>query len=308
MNLYQLVYFLSCFIGGLILLYLTFTGLMSYKRLPNRPTLYLIAVFLLLAIMMFIYSLTPLLIEGQDFLAEITLGGGFILAMFVPPIYIEYFHKIYRKIAYISPIFYITVGGGFVMLFFQPWEIQYASYLHGFSHTFSDFFLIIFFIQLACLFFTMVQTFRVIKKGVDDELMNIDQIITEGTDNQELGFNMGTRKENLRGKNRILNYILFSYFLGICIICIGLLIPESFIDAFGVLLIAAPQAYFYSRDKEILVYLSAQTLREDTKDLQKKLSALHKQSTEFPQILETEIQSMVDFIEKADEILRDRDK
>ena len=87
-----------------------------------------------------------------------------------------------------------------------------------------------------------------------------------------------------------------------------MLIQESFIDAFGVLLIYAPQAYFYSRDKEILVYLSAQTLREDTKDLQKKLSALHKQSTEFPQILETEIQSMVDFIEKADLIIRDRNK
>ena len=60
-----------------------YTGILNYKKSRNKNTLYLIISFALLAIMMYSISLAPLLIDGQDFLAEITIGGAFILAMIV---------------------------------------------------------------------------------------------------------------------------------------------------------------------------------------------------------------------------------
>jgi len=69
-----------------------------------------------------------------------------------------------------------------------------------------------------------------------------------------------------------------------------------------------PQAYFFSRDNEILIHLLTYKVREEAKDLQKKLAILHKQVATFPQTVELEIQSMVDFIERADRLLCDREK
>ena len=154
----------------------------------------------------------------------------------------------------------------------------------------------------------MVQAFRVIKARVDDELKNVNQILKEGTDNQELMLLMENRKENLRGRNRMLNYIVLSVFLGFCAVCFGLLVPMSYMDTIGVLIVATPQAYFYSRDKEIMIYLSAQKVQEDTINLKKGINTLRHQSKTLPQIVESEIQSMVEFIEKADLILPHRNK
>jgi hypothetical protein len=308
LNWYPVINFIISFIGIPFFLYLAYTGVLSYKRSRNKNMLYFISSFTLFALMMFLYSFTPFLAKGQDFFAEITLGGSFILSMLILPIYIEYFHGIYKNIQYISTIFYFAVGGGFVMLFFQPWEIQYANDLHGYSQTISDLLLICMFIQFACVFFTMIQAYRVIKTKVNDEFMNVDQILKESTDNPELLLLVENRKDNLHRKNRVLNYIIFSYFLGICVICIGLLFPLSYIDSLGILIIAVPQAYFFSRDKEILVYLSAQKLQEDTKGLQTKFSKLHQQSNEFPHVIGVEVQSLIDFIEKADLILPHRKK
>jgi hypothetical protein len=58
----------------------------------NNNSLYFILSCVLLALMMFLYSFTPFLNEGQDLFAEVTLGGSFILSMLILPIYMEYFH------------------------------------------------------------------------------------------------------------------------------------------------------------------------------------------------------------------------
>ena len=308
MNWFLLSKFLISFAGIPVSLYLTYTGLINYKRSKTKYTLYYIIAFALLAFALVVYTPTALLTKDQDLIAEFTLGGSFILMMIVLPIYIEYFHGIYKRVPYISQIFYYAVGGGFVTLFFQPWEIQYKSDFYGYCQCLSDITVFCLFTQFTCIFIIMFQTFRVIKTKVDIDFVNATQIFKENSDNQEIVLSLKDRKNNLKGKKRVLNYILLSYLIGICLIGIGFLISGSYWDSVGILVIVGPQAYFFSRDNDILVYLSAQKVREETMKLKKELNTLHWRSTTIPKNVEVEIESMVDFIEKADLILPHRNK
>jgi hypothetical protein len=300
--------FLISFAGVPVSLYLMYNGIVNYKKSKSKSTLYYVISFGLLALAMILFTPTALLREGQTFFAELTLGGSFILMMILPVAYIEYFHGIYMKVPYFSKLFYFAVGGGFVTLLFQPWEIRYINTFYGFSQRLSDILIICMFIQLMCIFIIMVQTFRVIKAKLDTELVDETQKPEEDLDDQKSVPHSMDYKKLIQGKKRILNYIALSYLVGMCLIGLGLLIPGSYWDSVGIVVVVGPQAYFFSRDNEILVYLSTQKIREGTIKLKKDLNKLHQQSITLPKNVEVEIQSMVDFIEKADLLIRTRGK
>ena len=130
--------FLISFAVVPVSLYLTYTGIMNYKNSKTKYTLYYVFSFGLLTFAMILYVPTALLSEGQDFFAELTMGGSFVLMMVLPLVYIEYFHGIYMKVPYFSKLFYFAVGGGFVALLFQPWEIYYINTFYGYDQRLSD--------------------------------------------------------------------------------------------------------------------------------------------------------------------------
>jgi hypothetical protein len=108
-------------------------------------------------------------------------------------------------------------------------------------------------------------------------------------------------------KMKRLDIILYSTIIGAVLVLLGLF-PQSYaLDSMGTFFIFYPQAYVLSKDREIFSYLFTQKVKEDTLDLQKEFIRLQRQTEVTSQIPHAEIQTLIDFIEKADTFLFEED-
>ncbi|OLS26676.1 MAG: hypothetical protein HeimC3_07780 [Candidatus Heimdallarchaeota archaeon LC_3] len=287
----------------LVILFLLNINLSTFKKSSRKKTWFNFFIALgLFAVSMAVFSIAPFITKGQDMLAELSLGGGLILVMIGMIFYAEYWHTIYKKIPWFSKLFYFVAGAGLVLLLYHPWEIYYNEN-YGYTQKLSEIFLGILIIQFICGIMIVTQSLRGIKMRLDSKILIFEDFIQNQFDpNQE-------RSELIEGKNSLIkkkkrfDFIIISYFLGLIFVILGIMFPDTIIlDSIGVLIAFGPHAVILSKDEELIFYLLSQKVQEEEETLQKKVTLLHQQFNGSSEVPQTEIQALINFIEKADSI------
>ncbi|MHA1991532.1 MAG: hypothetical protein ACW981_20510 [Candidatus Hodarchaeales archaeon] len=307
MDIFQLIRFVTPFIAIFVMLYIVKQNLSNQRDNTEKEML----LYLTLGLGLFIiglasYSITPFLTESQVLLAEFALGGSLIFIELGLIFYIEYWHSLYKRIPWISMIFYYATGAMFLLLLSNPWEINYVDD-YGYSQNISDTFLVVVGIQFICLIIVIFQSIRNIKESLDNKITIIETISKEKSDIQDTNL-ISRRKHELARKKNSLDLILISFLIGASIAALGLLPGVVLLESIGALIAFLPQAYILSKDHELLIYLLTQRVKEEKISKIKEKSIMPLESIDSSQIPITEIQSLVSFIEKADQIFFEKKK
>lgn len=265
--------------------------------------IYFIIALAITVIGMLLYSMAPFLKEEQKFLAEISLGGSLVLYMIALIFCFQFWQILYHEVPWISKTFYLATGAGFISLLNDPWEIYIVENL-GFHQTVSFQLIVLIIIQGGCTFIITFQTIYIIREKIDQEFV-LTEKFRQGYVRSESKRKISvTRKQNLLAKKKHLNLIIYSWLIGLFLTTIGFALPGPYgfnLDTIGALIIIVPQAYILIRDKELLLSLRVQKTRDKAIKLQESFSKLQQQLSH--QILKTEVQALVKFIEKADSLL-----
>ncbi len=305
MNTIQLLRFIFPLFAGLILSYVSLNAFILFKRNPKDNFLfYFIIALIFMAVNMLIYSITPFLEVGQESLAEITLGWSIILIMIAIPFYAHYLHLIYQEISWISKIYYIASGAGFISLLNNPWKIYMVENL-GFYQDVSLLLIILLSIQGGYIFILSIQALNTIQERIELELTFIGKNLKKSANdgNRKISSVMKKQKQ-LLSKKRNIDLLKASWTIGIFLTILGLALPGTLysnLDSIGMVIIFFPQAYFLTRDRDLLITLNVHKARDSAIQLQKSLSKLQKQLPQ--QVFSADVQSLLKFIEKADSLL-----
>ncbi|MHA1972269.1 MAG: hypothetical protein ACTSW1_04710, partial [Candidatus Hodarchaeales archaeon] len=196
-------------------------------------------------------------------------------------------------------LFYYSTGACFVLFFYSPWTICYTEKI-GYCQAISDILLIAIFIQIFAVFLLVYQTFKRIKSRINDEISHLKKSIVFGS-----GKNLSLLEQIpvLENKLNIFRMIVFSLFFGGFITFLGLteMFMYSSIDTIGFVIAFLPQAYYLSINSDFYLYLLVNKARINTIELEKTLSAIQKSDQVF---FASEIQPLLEFIEKSDFLLR----
>lgn len=258
-----------------LLIYLILKGVFSYKDFfKNRLSLYFTLSLGCLAFSFIFYCIPPFLARDQVLLAEIAFGVNFFLVMLTLVFYIEYFHTLYRVVPFFSKLFYYAAGAGFFSLLFDPWKITYLENL-GFNQSISDLLLGSILIQTLCMVVIVFRAMQSMKASFDYKM----QATSISSD----------RINDVKSKKRRIDLISLGFVFGAFFGILGLIFPTSYLDILSTLIVFVPQAYIFSRDREMIIYLLAQKIRARTEDLQKSMKILQNQSEVSNVILRTEV-------------------
>ena len=304
MNPYLILRWFIPFIATLILSYVCLQSILIYRRNPkDKFLIYFIIGLTIATISVFLYSMTPFIKEEQKILAEISLGGSIVLYMIALIFCVQFWQILYREVPWISKTFYFATGAGLVSLLNDPWEIYIIENL-GFHQTVSLQLTVLIIIQGGCTFIITFQTVHTIREKIDQEFVLTKKLRQGHVRSESKRKSSVTRKRNLQARKKRLNLIIYSWLIGLFLVTIGFALPGPYgfnLDTIGGLIIILPQAYLIARDKELLVSLRVQKTRDKAIKLQESFSKLQQQLSH--QILETEVQALVKFIEKADSLL-----
>lgn len=304
MNIYGLLGFIISIIATVIIFYITVNGILLYRQNPkDKFLIHYVLTTSTFGFSVFLYSWTPFLIKGQEFLAEITLGGSLILIQIGAVFYIQYLHRIYPEDSWFPKLFYFATGGGFLSLFNEPWVIFFIEG-KGYCQDISIQLLVPLLLQGGCIFLTLFQAFSVIKKRIDQEIILTQQTQQEFISKEGTEESPKQRTKNLFEKKKRLNLIIISWIIGFLLLFLGLIFPghsNFHLDSLGAVVIFLPQAYVFTKDKDLIVSLSVHKAKKSVYRLQKSLYKLQRR---FPdQNLKVEMGSILKFIEKADSLL-----
>jgi hypothetical protein len=290
--------------AAIIIAYLILSGILIYRDEPRKEIVIYYSISLsFAAISMLLYSFTPFLKKGQNFYAEITLGGSLILMVITILIYIQYWHTLYREIPVISKLFYLASGASLISIFNNPWEIYYLEGL-GFHQDISFIFSAILAIMLLCGIYILLNNLFRVRKIISSELEIIEGGLHQYQKNKKYSQSLLKRQTRLLNNKKSLNWIILFWLVGIILIIIGIILPGETAfnsDAIGTLLVFLPQAYFITRDKRLLTSLQVEKVRLRARRLKESLVDLDKELS--PQIPEQDIQALLKFIEKGDALL-----
>ncbi|OLS26679.1 MAG: hypothetical protein HeimC3_07810 [Candidatus Heimdallarchaeota archaeon LC_3] len=310
MNLIMLLRFFVPLLTMLVILYVVIKFTFAQKHKSSKELSLNFTIGLgLIALGSGIFSITPLLENGQVLLAELSLGGSLILMMLGMVFYVEYWHALYKKIPWISKLFYFSVGGGFILLLNNPWEIFYSEN-YGYTQNLSEIFIAVLILQFVCGVVIIILSLRSIKMRIDSKIIKFENIIQNELQKEDQIIQkiaLTDVKINLEMKNRRIDLIAFSFIFGIFLIGIGFLPNIILIDFIGILIAYGPQAYILSKDSELILYLLSQRPLEETKNLQNNVNLLPQQFNGSSEIPQSEIQALINFIEKADAIFYEKD-
>lgn len=306
MDLSLLIRFIFASLTFLLLFYYIWTNYSINKKLvvkTNFINLYLGMLFLLSSYIL--YLNTILLKEGEEFLAELSFGSSLICAVFGMFFYVEFWNSLYRKNSWLSKLFYLFSGACFILLISHPWQIVYIEN-YGYSQPISEIFLLTFFLEGLFGIVIFSQCIYNIKTRIEQGTESINTILVDNLTSDKEKNVLLERKIDLQEKNIHLTYIIIFSFLGFILLVIGLLPGTYILDSIGVFIALFPQVYYFSKDKEIFLFLFSQRVQEDFKNLQKNISLLHQSSYVSSDIQPVEIASLVDFIEKSDIIFNEK--
>ncbi|GAG70038.1 unnamed protein product, partial [marine sediment metagenome] len=242
MSLYALIQFIIPAASIPFLVYLIVKCLINYEqKTRGKVSLYYSLSLAAIALTMGLYSIRAFLKEGQDLLAELSLGGSMILWLIAIGIYIEYWHTLYKKIPIFSKMFYVAFGGALVLVLFHPWEINYDN-LWGYNQSLSDSFIFLLIIQGVCVFVIIYQALGRIKEGIDNEILYISDLVHQMIDTQKEKDIFKNKKQELIKKKKRLSYITYAFFVGIFFVLLGIIIPGPTLsfDSIGILIIFIP--------------------------------------------------------------------
>ena len=260
---------------------------------------------------MFLFSFTPFLVEGQQFYAEITLGGTLVLLQIGILIFVQYWHTISREVPVISKLFYITSGASIMILMSRSdlWRIYYVQGL-GYHQEISLLYSLILALVLIFGGLILFDNLNRVRQVLHQELKLIDKMKSDlkgsiGDDQASISQQprVLSRSRLIESKQRI-NIITLSWVIGIIFLLLGIILPGEKslnLDSFGTFLIFLPQAYYYTRDKRLLTILQVQKVQISAKKFHKSFSELDEDISN--EISDENIQALVSFIEKADALL-----
>ncbi|MFX1284155.1 MAG: hypothetical protein ACFFB5_10890 [Promethearchaeota archaeon] len=304
MNLYLILRWFIPFVATLICFYICLQSILIYRQNPkDKFLIYFILALAIAAIGLLFYSMTPFIKEDQKILAEISLGGSFILYCIALIFCFQFWQMLYREVPWITKIFYLATGAGFVFLLYDPWKIYIYENL-GFHQTVSFKLIVPIIIQGGCIFIILFKTVHTIRKKIDQEFVLTEKHQQKYVNSDTKSKSSATRRRNLQTKKKRLNLIIYSWLIGFFLAVIGLTLPNPYgfnLDVIGSLIIIIPQAYILIKDKELLFSLRVQKTKDKAIKLQESFFKLQQQVSH--QILETEVQALVKFIEKADSLL-----
>lgn len=283
---------------SLIILFVIKEHISVYKHKSSKGILLNFTSSMILAdVSLILFSLAPLVQEGDIIFSDIVFGGSTLLLMLSMFLYTEYLHSIYKKIPWFSDLFYLASGATFVLLLYRPWELKFNKKF-GYVQNFTNIFLIVFLIEATCLIVILSLFLFNVKKTVDQKLIVIDNLPVTETDTEMIF----KRKITLLKMKKNMNFIFYSVILGLTIAFIGFFPNIILLDSLGLFIAFIPQAYFISKNEELLFYFLSQKIEADAKTLQKNISLLHQSAEDPINIKHDEIKGLLDFIEKIDTV------
>ncbi|OLS26677.1 MAG: hypothetical protein HeimC3_07790 [Candidatus Heimdallarchaeota archaeon LC_3] len=151
------------------------------------------------------------------------------------------------------------------------------------------------------------QSLQSIKKRIDSKIKIINDLIERELNDKKRDILILNKKQELIIKNKRLNFIIISFTVGLIFAVLGLLPNVIILGGVGMLIAFVPQAYILSKDNVLFLYLLTQKVKENTTTLQKNFTHLQQQSEGPSQIPQTEIQALMNFIERADTLYFDEE-
>jgi len=257
---------------------------------------------LLIIIGYFLYLFYPLLKKGEEFMAELSLGGSIVFFVFGIFFYMEFWNSLYKKNSLISKFFYLSAGAGFILLISHPWQITYVEN-YGYTQPISELFLLTIFMEGSFGIIIFSKCIYNIKTLITQRLEYIESILRDKSIMDNEKSILLRSKINLEEKNNRLDLIIILSSLGAFITMIGFF-PKTFIlDSIGVFMVFFPQIYYFSKDKEIILFLFSQRIQDDVKSLQKNIDSLYQNPFFSLENQTVEIASLIEFIKKTDKII-----
>ncbi|MHA1979052.1 MAG: hypothetical protein ACW98I_19260 [Candidatus Hodarchaeales archaeon] len=313
LNLYPVIRALIAFIAAGTIAWVLIRGITVYKNNPRRQIIICYSLGLgLIAIGMFVFGFAPFLVEGQDFYAEIVIGGTLVVIQMGILPYIQYLHIISREVPVISKLFYLVSGANIMIILSSTelWKIYYIPGI-GYYQEISASYSIVFSIYIILGFAILIDVLIRVRKVIDQELKMIESFSKEIQKNiQHPQPDLSHQARAFYSKDRLLNdrrsikIITLFGVIGVFLLLIGFIFPGEMAynaDSLGVISIFLPQAYFYTKDKRLISLLQIQKVQYKAKQLHKSFSEL---DMDIPkEISEESVQTLIKFIKKADSLL-----
>lgn len=291
-----------------IILYYFWKNVSIQKNIPTLSYwFYFISAMVCFLFGYLIYIIAPALKKGEEFLADVSLGGSLVIIITGFFFYIEFWNSLYKKHSWVTKTFYLFAGATFLLLFSHPWQIVYVEN-YGYTQPISEILIFTFFVECLSGLIIFSQCISTIKTRIKESIESINSILKSELPIEKEKFDIIERKKNLQEKNSHLDIIIISLFLGLIIGFIGVFPKTYFLDSLGAFLLFFPQVYYFSKDEELLLFLFSQRVKEDVKNLQKNIYLLHQSSYIETQTQADEIESLMKFIEKADTIFYENPK
>ncbi len=270
------------------------------------------------AFSMLLYGITPFLTEGQDILAEICLGGSLLLLQVGGIFYVQYWHTISREVSLISNLFFLVSGAGIVIIIggYNPWEIYYMpefGYHQDLSLLYSAIVGLVLIFAILIMFVILNRVRTAIKLEIEF-IQHSQQVLQNSLENQTQQI-LGRQTRLLNNKSRFesnlrnLTVINFFWLIGCILVFLGVVLPGKLsfnADSIGVLFFFLPQAYYLTRNKDLLHLLQVQKVKVRAKKFHESFSKLEEQ---IPRDISSKnVEALVKFIEKADALLYFQEK